>query len=82
MSSTSASASARLRHQNQAVAVKPAIREEIARAAFILYERNGSRDGYALRNWLDAEAQVQAGHADGRYGRQASTSCPDHAAIG
>lgn len=43
--------------------------DEVARAAFTLYERQGSQDGHDVRNWLDAEAHVQAQHASTVHGR-------------
>ena len=34
------------------------LRERIARKAYELWELRGCRDGYALRDWLDAESLV------------------------
>jgi len=42
--------------------------EEVARAAFSLYERQGSRNGQDMRHWLDAEAHVKAMHATTVHG--------------
>jgi hypothetical protein len=35
-------------------------REEIAREAYAIYLANGSRDGYAEADWLEAERQLIA----------------------
>lgn len=42
--------------------------EEIAKAAFCLYEKQGSQNGNDVRNWLDAEARVKARHVGTGYG--------------
>lgn len=42
--------------------------DEVARAAFSLYEKHGSQDGHDVRNWLDAEAHVKAKHAGAMHG--------------
>lgn len=34
------------------------VQERIARRAYELWELRGSRDGHALRDWLDAESLV------------------------
>jgi len=39
------------------------VHDEVARAAFCLYEQQGSQGGNAVRNWMDAEAHVKAQHA-------------------
>lgn len=38
--------------------VSNALWDQIARKAFELWEERGRQDGHALRDWLDAEAQV------------------------
>ena len=38
--------------------VSNALWDQIARKAFELWEKRGRQDGHALRDWLDAEAQV------------------------
>lgn len=42
--------------------------DEIARAAFRIYEKHGSQNGQDVRNWLDAEAHVKAMHASTMHG--------------
>jgi hypothetical protein len=44
--------------------------DEVARAAFIIYEKHGSQDGHDVRNWLDAEAHVHAKRADSQHGHK------------
>lgn len=42
--------------------------DEIAKAAFCIYEKHGSQDGHDVRNWLDAETHVKAKHASSVHG--------------
>ena len=34
--------------------------DEIAKAAFLIYEHHGSEHGHDVRNWLDAETHVHS----------------------
>jgi hypothetical protein len=52
-------------HQNTAESCCQSTHDDIARAAFGLYEKHGSQDGHDVRNWLDAEAHVRAKQASG-----------------
>lgn len=47
------------------------VHDEVARTAYALYEQRGSQDGHAERNWLDAETQVKARHAESAVGTKA-----------
>ncbi len=49
--------------QNQSGSGCAMVHDEVARAAFCLYEQQGSQDGNAVRNWLDAEAHLKVQHA-------------------
>jgi hypothetical protein len=42
--------------------------DEIARAAFSLYERQGSRNGQDVRHWLDAETHLKSMRATTVHG--------------
>lgn len=42
--------------------------DEIARAAYCLYEKNGSQNGRDVCNWLEAEAHVKAKHSPMKHG--------------
>jgi len=44
--------------------------EEVARAAFSIYQKHSSQDGHDMRNWLDAETHVNSRHASTVHGRQ------------
>jgi hypothetical protein len=44
--------------------------DEVALAAFSIYQKHGSLDGHDVRNWLDAEAHVHAKHADSKRGHK------------
>ena len=46
--------------------------DEVARAAFLLYEKYGSENGQDMRNWLDAEAHVKSKRVSALHGHQAA----------
>jgi hypothetical protein len=57
-----------VQHQKPGSACCQASHEEVARAAFTLYEKSGSESGHCERNWLAAEADVAATHAATAHG--------------
>lgn len=50
-------------HRSDLTSSCAATHDAIARAAFRLYQQQGSQDGHDLRHWLDAEVLVQTDHA-------------------
>jgi hypothetical protein len=55
--------------------------DDVARAAFGLYEAHGSQDGNDVRNWLDAEAQVRTRRSDAMPARRAGDKMADRVAL-
>ncbi len=51
------------KQKKQGGACCKATHDEVARAAFCLYEEHGSQGGQDVKNWLDAEAHVKEQHA-------------------
>lgn len=54
--------------------------EEVAQAAFCIYEKQGSQNGQDVRNWLDAEAHVKAMHASTAHEISPSTKAANPSA--
>ena len=57
-------------HQKQGGACCKTFHDDVARAAFCLYEKHGSQNGQDVQNWLDAEAHVKQKHASTMHGTQ------------
>jgi hypothetical protein len=67
-------------HQSDGAACSQTTHDEVARAAFSLYEKNGSQGGQDVRNWLDAEVHMKMKPASAAHGIQPATKASHQSA--